>query len=198
MASGGRWYPTTVALADGDIFTAMGSATLPRVPERWDERDGWSIQNGINFGSMVLDPFPGGSYGERNWWPLLHVAPNGKLFHSGPTPDMHWINTSGQGSSERTGPQMNGFYHKHGATVMYEEGRILTAGGWTNGGDIRSVADAFTVDINGPAPGGGQHESDELGPKVPRRRHAANRPGSRARRQYLGSEVLGLWRGART
>ena len=152
MASGGRWYPTTVALADGDIFTAMGSASLPRVPERWDERDGWTIQNGINFGPMVLDPYPGGSYGERNWWPLLHVAPNGKLFHSGPTPDMHWINTMGQGAAERTGPQMNGFYHKHGATVMYEEGRILTAGGWRNGGDITSVADAFTVDINGPTP----------------------------------------------
>ena len=152
MASGGRWYPTTVALADGDIFTAMGSATLPRVPERWDVRDGWTIQNGINFGSMVLDPYPGGSYNERNWWPLLHVAPNGKLFHSGPTPDMHWINTAGQGSYEQTGPQMNSFYHKHGAAVMYDEGKILNAGGWRNGTTIASVADSFTIDINGPAP----------------------------------------------
>ena len=152
MASGGRWYPTTVALADGDIFTSMGSASLPRVPERWDERDGWIIQNGINFGTMVLDPYPGGQFGERNWWPLLHVAPNGKLFHSGPTPDMHWINTTGQGSFEQVGPQLTSFYHKHGATVMYDEGRILTAGGWESGTDTRSVADAFTVDINGPAP----------------------------------------------
>ena len=152
MASGGRWYPTTVALADGDIFTAMGSASLPRIPERWDERDGWTIQNNINFGTMVLDPYPGGQYGERNWWPLLHVAPNGKLFHSGPTPDMHWINTTGQGSFEQTGPQMTDFYHKHGSTVMYDRGRLLTAGGWQSGGNIASVSNAFTVDINGPAP----------------------------------------------
>ncbi len=152
MASGGRWYPTTIALADGDVYTAMGTASNQRTPERWDPRDGWQLQPGTDFGPMVLNPYPDSSHGERRWWPLLHVAPNGKLIHSGPTPDMHWINTTGLGDYEQTGPQWNSWYHKHGITVMYEEGKILTAGGWTAGKNIKSVADAFTVDVNGPAP----------------------------------------------
>lgn len=152
MASGGRWYPTTVALADGDVYTAMGTATLERVPERWDPRDGWQLQPDADFGNMVLNPYPESQYGERRWWPLLNLAPNGLLFHSGPTPQMHWINTEYLGDYESTGTPQNAWYHKHGTTVMYDEGKILTSGGWTNGTTILSTDDAFTIDINGPTP----------------------------------------------
>lgn len=151
MRSGGRWYPTTIALADGDVYTAMGTATLERTPERFDERSGWTLQPDANFGQMVLDPY-NGSHGEARWWPLLSVAPNGKVLHSGPTPQMHWVNTDGLGDYETTGPQLTTWYHKHGTTVVYDEGKILTAGGWTNGGSIASTNQAFTIDMNGPAP----------------------------------------------
>jgi DNA-binding beta-propeller fold protein YncE len=152
MASGGRWYPTTVALADGDVYTAMGTASMQRTPERWDPRDGWQLQPNADYGTMVLNPYPDNQYRERRWWPLLNLAPNGKLFHSGPTPQMHWINTQGLGASDPVGPLMNSFYHKHGVTVMYEEGRILTAGGWTTGTNQTSTNQSFTIDLNGPAP----------------------------------------------
>lgn len=160
MASGGRWYPTTVALSNGQMFTAIGTASNQRNPDLWDPDTGWRVQNGIDFEDLVLtDYFSSGSHRESRWWPLLHVAPNGKLFHSGPTPEMHWINTSGSGSyrtvdyefgdwSDRLGT----FYHKHGTTVMYEEGKLLTAGGWRAGNDISSSNRAFTVDLNGPTP----------------------------------------------
>ncbi|MDJ0919379.1 MAG: DUF1929 domain-containing protein [Woeseiaceae bacterium] len=153
MASGGRWYPTTVALTDGDMFTAIGTATNQRYPDRWDPNSGWRIQTGIDFNDMVLDDyFSGGSHGESRWWPLLHVAPNGKLFHSGPTPQMHWINPAGDGSYEAVGGAFTDWYHKHGTTVMYDEGKLLTAGGWISGNNIRSTNQAFTVDLTGPAP----------------------------------------------
>jgi len=153
MPSGGRWYPTTVALSDGDMFTAIGTATNQRNPERWDVTSGWQVQNGIDFNQMVLDDYTAtGSHGESRWWPLLHVAPNGKLFHSGPTPQMHWINTTGSGSFAPVGDEFNEWYHKHGTTVMYDEGKLLTAGGWINGGNIASSSQAFTVDLNGPTP----------------------------------------------
>ncbi len=153
MASGGRWYPTTIALTDGDMFTAIGTATNQRNPDRWDPNDGWSIQNGIDFNDMVLDDyFSSGTHGESHWWPLLNIAPNGKIFHSGPTPQMHWINTAGNGSFEAVGNTFTDWYHKHGTTIMYDEGKLLTAGGWLNGGNIVSTNQAFTVDLNGPAP----------------------------------------------
>jgi len=152
MASGGRWYPTTVALTDGDAYTAMGTASMPRVPERWDPKNGWTLQPNADWGQMVLNPYPGNQYRERNWWPLLNVAPSGLLFHAGPTPQMHWVNTEGLGDYEKTGPLVNGFYHKHSAHVMYDEGKILVAGGWTHGTNINSTSQAFVIDINGPAP----------------------------------------------
>jgi YVTN family beta-propeller protein len=86
------------------------------------------------------------------WWPLLHVAPNGKLFHSGPTPQMHWVNPAGNGSYSPVGGEFTDWYHKHGTTVMYDEGRLLTAGGWVAGNDTASTDLAFTVDLNGPSP----------------------------------------------
>ncbi len=153
MPSGGRWYPTTLALSDGDMFTAIGTATNQRNPERWDPVSGWQVQNGIDFNSMVLDDyFSTGTHGESHWWPLLHVAPNGKIFHSGPTPQMHWINTARNGDFKAVGSVFTDWYHKHGTTIMYDEGRLLTAGGWASGADIASTNQAFTVDLNGPAP----------------------------------------------
>ena len=159
MASGGRWYPTTVALPNGDIFTAMGTATQPRYPDIWNPTTGWKVQNGIDFNDMVLDDF-GGSHSESLWWPLLHVAPNGQIFHSGPTPDMHWIDPKGgvgnigaySPAVPQAGSDPTNWYYKHGITIMYEQGKLLTAGGWTSGGNHASSDKAFTIDINGTAP----------------------------------------------
>ena len=151
MSSGGRWYATSVQLSDGDIFTAIGTATNKKYPDRWDPISGWQTQNNIDFNAMILDPF-GSTYGEVDWWPLLHVAPNGELFHSGPTPQMHWINTEGNGSFQQSGSQFTDWYHKHGTTVMYDEGKLLTAGGWVGGNDSSSTNKAFTIDISGTSP----------------------------------------------
>ena len=82
----------------------------------------------------------------------LHVAPNGQVFHSGPTPRMHYIDPTGNGSFQQVGPEMTDFYHKHGTTIMYAEGKLLTAGGWVNGSNVASTNKAFTIDLNGPSP----------------------------------------------
>ncbi len=153
MPSGGRWYPTTIALANGDMFTAIGTASQPRYPEVWNVDTGWEIKNGVDFNDMVLtDYFSSGSHGESRWWPLLHVAPNGQIFHSGPTPKMHYIDPTGNGSYSQSGPEFTDWYHKHGTSIMYAEGKILNAGGWIAGNNIASSNQAFTVDLNGTAP----------------------------------------------
>jgi hypothetical protein len=44
MPSGGRWYPTTVALADGDMFTAIGTATNhPQSRSAGTPQAGWRL-----------------------------------------------------------------------------------------------------------------------------------------------------------
>ena len=153
MPSGGRWYPTTIAMADGDIFTAIGTASLQRYPEVWSPDSGWQIKNGIDFNAMVLDDyFSSGTHGESRWWPILHVAPNGQIFHSGPTPKMHYIDPAGNGAYQQVGAEFTDWYHKHGTSIMYAEGRILTAGGWIAGNNGTSTDQAFTIDLNQPTP----------------------------------------------
>ncbi len=155
MASGGRWYPTTLTLGNGSVFTAIGNATNIHNPEVWYPGSGWEVKNGISFQPLVFQPY-NGQFNEITFWPLLHLAPNGQVFHSGPTPQMHYLDPEGgvgnEGSATAVGGEFTDWYHKHGTSIMYDEGKLLTAGGWTSGTNRASVADAFTVDLNGPAP----------------------------------------------
>ena len=40
MASGGRWYPTSLATGSGQVLTAMGTSTNTRNPDLWDPDSG--------------------------------------------------------------------------------------------------------------------------------------------------------------
>ena len=147
----GRWYPTSLALADGSVFTAIGQGG-GNTGELYDPDTGiWNILTGLNFNPMVLD-YSGAQYGERDWWPLFNLAPDGRIFHSGPTPQMHFIDTAGAGTATEVLDEFSDWYPKHGTTIMYDEGKLLTAGGWVNGASIVSTNTAITIDLNQPVP----------------------------------------------
>lgn len=154
-----RWYPTSVALPGGQVFTALGSPG-DKYPELWTEGKGWSFLTGIDFSEGILNF---SNYYEQNWWPLLHLAPNGKIFHSGPTPAMHYIDIAASGSMYQVGPEIRDWYPKHGVTVMYDEGKLLVAGGasrpetgepdpWGDPSLPPSSNRALTIDINDEEP----------------------------------------------
>jgi hypothetical protein len=91
----GRWYPNTVALPNGQVFTAAGTPGSDYA-EIWTEGLGWEYLSGVNILSAILN-FP--TWTEpSSWLPHLHLAPNGKIFHSGHTPEMHFIDPSDSGS----------------------------------------------------------------------------------------------------
>ena len=144
----GRWYPTTVSLPNGSVFTALGTAG-GQYPELWTEAQGWKVLTGINLQKPILDYE---SYYEREWWPLFHIDPRGKVFHSGPTPTMHAIDTKGLGSIKKVGTENHAWYPKHGTTVMYDEGKLLVAGGAIAGNNQKSTNKAMVIDINGATP----------------------------------------------
>ncbi|KAG1653995.1 Galactose oxidase [Nymphon striatum] len=127
--SRGRWYPTSLAMPDGSVFTSLGTGG-GQYPELWTEEDGWKVLTGASMQDPVLSY---NSYYERDWWPLIHVDPKGKVLHSGPTPKMHSIDTEGLGSIKEVGPEIHDWYPKHGTTVMYDEGKLLVAGGAISG-----------------------------------------------------------------
>jgi hypothetical protein len=139
-----RWYPTTVAMPDGSVFTALGSTASTSYPELWMEDTGWQFLRDIDMQPTILSF----TNEQRDWWPLLNLAPDGSIFHSGPTPIMHRIGLGDDFTIEPVGDRVDDWYHKHGVTVMYDEGKVLTAGGWASGVDIAAVSDAMTIDFS--------------------------------------------------
>ena len=147
MSSGGRWYPGSVMLSDGDVYTTLGSSSRPWQGERWDKKSGWEVQFGVDWDNLTNR---GG--GERAWWPYLIQAPNGKILHAGPTPGFNWIDAGGDGSSTSAGEGDSRVYHKHSGFVVYDEGKALFSGGWRGLSDGASSNLAFTVDFNSATP----------------------------------------------
>ncbi len=149
-----RWYNTTVALPNGRAWTVSGDGG-PGTAERWDPSSGWSRQTGINWNTVLAEP----GYITR-WHPFLLVAPDGRLIHFGPTDTMHWVSTENSGSMTNTGTFVPGtHYPKEGSWVMYNEGRILVAGGGAdtkaNSGDSTTGTSskvAYTVDVRTGTP----------------------------------------------
>ena len=149
-----RWYNTSVALPNGRVWTVSGSGGSGTA-ERWDQASGWSRLTGINWNLVTSEP----GY-ITIWHPFLLLAPDGRLIHFGPTDTMHWVLPDGSGAMSNTGTTVPGsHYPKEGAWVMYDEGRILVAGGGANttanssdNTTGTSTTLAYTVDIRTGTP----------------------------------------------
>ena len=149
-----RWYNTTVALPNGRAWTVSGDGG-PGTAERWDPITGWSRQTGINWNLVLADP----GY-LNNWHPFLVIASDGRLFHFGPTDTMHWVSTDGSGSLVNAGTVVpGGHYPKEGSWAMYDEGRILVAGGGASTAENPAEPEtgvstniAYTVDLRTGTP----------------------------------------------
>ena len=149
-----RWYNTTVALPNGQAFTASGSGGSSTT-ELWDESVGWSRLPGIDWRVVLREP------GYINiWHPFLLLAPNGRIIHFGPTRSMHWILPASSGSLVDAGVQVPGtLYPKEGIWAVYDEAKILVAGGGVsttqNPNDSTtgiSSSSAFTIDLGTDPP----------------------------------------------
>jgi YVTN family beta-propeller protein len=125
--NGGRWYNTSVALPDGQVFTATGSGTGLNTTERWNSATGWNILTGVSWAPIMTED----GY-VKNWHPFLSLTPDGRLFHFGPTDIMHWITTSGSGTITNIGNVPGSHYPKEGCFAVYEDGKFLVAGGAPN------------------------------------------------------------------
>lgn len=140
-----RWYNTSVALPDGSVFTASGSGGSSTA-ERWVESSGWTRYTGIDWSQATAE-----NNFESIWHPFLHVAPDGRIAHTGPTRTMHWVDTTGNGQFISTSTTLpDGYYPKDGAMVMFGPGKILQSAGRTYGASASNLA--FVVDINGSTP----------------------------------------------
>ncbi|MEM7126592.1 MAG: putative Ig domain-containing protein, partial [Chloroflexota bacterium] len=144
----GRWYPTSLVMPGDKVFTALGTGG-DQYPELWEPGESWTLQTGINLTGPVLNYT--GHY-ENLWWPYLSLASDGRLLHAGPTPRMHWINPLGNGTIQQTGPEITDWYPKHAGVVLYDEAKLLMAGGAMSGGVFTATNKSMTIDLSGGTP----------------------------------------------
>lgn len=116
----GRWYPTATMLPNGQVLTISGGDTagaLNLIPEVY--------QPGTNTWRTLTSasrPVP--------YYPMMFVAPNGRVFYAGPEQATAYLNPAGKGSWT-AGPTSTCCYRDYGAAVMYDAGKILIVGGDT-------------------------------------------------------------------
>jgi hypothetical protein len=114
----GRWYPTNCTLGNGEVLIASGTdenKQLNRLPQVWQANG--SLRSLTNAAAQTLPLYP---------WLLL--APNGRVFNSGPDKATRFLNTAGTGSW-LPGPSSNFGFRDYGSSVMYDDGKVLIAGG---------------------------------------------------------------------
>ena len=133
----GRWYPTVTTLPNGDalvisgsIDNTVGNNTLPQVYQvatgTW--RSLTSAQIGMDL------------------YPMMFVAPSGRVVNVGPSQTLRSLDTSGTGSWFNAGSSNYG-YRSYGSAVMYAHGKVLLLGG---GDPPTNTAEVIDLNVSPP------------------------------------------------
>jgi hypothetical protein len=115
----GRWYPTNTTLANGDLLVVSGDVDttqgVNRLAQIWQGATGaWRDLTGAQL-ALPLYPF-------------MHLAPNGRVFASGPSQVTRYLDTTGSGSWSVVANSIYGF-RSYGSSVLYDDGKVLIVGG---------------------------------------------------------------------
>jgi galactose oxidase len=152
-----RWYNSSVSLPDGRILTLGGNRTSGASGngEIYDATsDSWTMMDGI-----VLAPLTDGMPADARAMehPRLSVAPDGRIFASGPSPNMQWYTTDGTGGVMPAGKRGDDEISQNDVTVMFDVGKILKAAGnvnydRTDASFVPASRNSYVIDINGATP----------------------------------------------
>ena len=144
-----RGYEGDTVLTDGSVMTLGGSwsgGEGGKTAEVWTAGAGWTVLSGVPE-TPIVGPDPQGIYrGDNHLW--LFSAPNGQVFHAGPSAQMHWITTSGNGTITSAGNRGNDPYAINGKAVLYDVGMIMKTGGAPAYQDADAQANTYLININ--------------------------------------------------
>ncbi len=144
-----RGYEGDTVLTNGSVLTLGGSwsgGEGGKTAEVWTEGKGWTVLSGVPETSIV-GPDPQGIYrGDNHLW--LFAAPNGEVFHAGPSAQMHWIATSGAGTITSAGNRADDPYAINGKAVLYDVGLIMKTGGAPAYQDANAEANTYLINVN--------------------------------------------------
>ena len=118
----GRWYPTLTPLNNGEMLITGGRADVPEV------RTTAGTLRRLTTAPLSLPLFP---------W--MDLAPDGRVFLSGPGDELRKISTGGTGGWQYLGSRGDGMYRGYGGHAVYDIGKILVAGGGRSSRDTRII-----------------------------------------------------------
>jgi galactose oxidase len=145
-----RGYEADTVLTNGSVMTFGGSwsgGEGGKTAEVWTQGSGWTVLSGVPE-TTIIGPDPQGVYrGDNHLW--LFSAPNGEVFHAGPSAQMHWITTAGNGTITSAGNRDDDPYAINGNAVLYDVGLIMKTGGAPAYQDANAEGNTYLIDING-------------------------------------------------
>ena len=115
----GRWYPTLTTLPNGDVLVVSGqidiSVGVNPLPQVYQTATNtWRNLTGAQLNQAL--------------YPMMFLAPNGKVIDVGPTNVTRWLDTAGTGAWSSVAMRKFG-WRDYGTAAMYADGKILVAGG---------------------------------------------------------------------
>ena len=134
----GRWYPSAVTVGNGEIAVVSGNEIgvgVVTTPEVWQTNSGGGWRSLTN-ASLSLPLYP-----------MMHLAPNGKVFVSGPDSTTRYLDTSGTGAWTTVATRVGG-NREYGSAVMYDVGKVLIMGG---GDPVVNTAEVIDLNAGSPA-----------------------------------------------
>ncbi len=143
----GRWYPSVTPLPNGELLIAGGqthTGANNTVHEVWQTNGTLRQLTGATTSGRDFE----------HYFPWMHVAPNGLVFHAGWNSTMSYLNTAGSGSWSSQTWIRQGPSRYYGSSVMYEPGRILVIGGGTTATRTTTLIDltgSSVTSVAGPS-----------------------------------------------
>jgi Domain of unknown function (DUF1929)/Glyoxal oxidase N-terminus len=140
-ASYARWYASALSLGTGDVLLLAGNMngdTDPnRLPQVWRPAD-------ASFRDLT------GAQRTVNNYPMIFLAPNGKVFLAGREKATLFLDPAGTGAWS-AGPNRQFAVRGDGTAVMYDDGKVLTLGGGKRGATPTNTAEVIDLNVAAPA-----------------------------------------------
>ncbi|MFF7353560.1 discoidin domain-containing protein [Streptomyces filipinensis] len=147
-----RGYQAMTLLPGGDAFVIGGSWQQGNAPDKggevWSAATGtWRRLPGVPV-TPILTADPAGPYrADNHAW--LYATSQGRVLQFGPSKQLNWISTDGDGSITSAGTRADSPDAMNGDAVAYDVGKLLTLGGATAYENATATNRAYTVDVTG-------------------------------------------------
>jgi galactose oxidase len=144
-----RGYQATSTLSDGRIFAIGGSfsgGAGGKNGEVWDrDTDEWTLLPNASVSAMLTNDRRVYRQDNHGW---LFAWTNGSVFQAGPSKQMNWYGTAGNGSTTPAGDRIGDADAMCGNAIMFDQGQILTCGGSPFYEDTQATNNANIITIN--------------------------------------------------